>query len=83
MSSEVKLIVQNDVTVNENDGSFNLSFAVGYREGKKILLLSKDDDLMINSFRVNVYTNYINHTSYLNERGIEIDVGQGEIKYVL
>ena len=83
MSSEVKLIVQNNVTVNENDGSFNLSFAVGYQEGKKILLLSKDDDFMINSFRVNVYTNDINHTSYLNERGIEIDVGQGEIKYLL
>ena len=38
---------------------------------------------MINSFRVNVDTNDINHTSYLNEGGIEIDVGQGEIKYVL
>ena len=82
MSSEVKLIVQNDVTVNEN-GSFNLSFAVGYREGKKILLLSKDNNFMTNSFRVNVYTNDINHTSHLNERGIEIDVGQGEIKYLL
>ena len=35
MSSEVKLIVQNDVTVNENDGSFNLNFAGGYLEGKK------------------------------------------------
>ena len=38
---------------------------------------------MINSFSVNVDTNDINHTSYLNEGGIEIDVGQGEIKYVL
>ena len=38
---------------------------------------------MINSFKVNVDTNDINHTSYLNEGGIEIDVGQGEIKYVL
>ena len=35
MSSKVKLIVQNDVTVNENDGLFNLNFAVGYLEGKK------------------------------------------------
>ena len=35
---------------------------------------------MINSFSVNVDTNDINHTSYLNEAGIEIDVGQGEIK---
>ena len=38
---------------------------------------------MINSFRVNVDTNNINHTSHLNEGGIEIDVGQGEIKYIL
>ena len=45
--------------------------------------MSKDDYFMINSFSVNVDTNDINHTSYLNEAGIEIDVGQGEIKYVL
>ena len=38
---------------------------------------------MINSFRVNVDTNDTNHTSYLNEGGIEMDVVQGEIKYVL
>ena len=35
---------------------------------------------MINSFRFNVD---INHTSYLNDEGIEIDIGQGEIKYFL
>ena len=33
---------------------------------------------MINSFRVNVDTNDVDHTSYLNEGGIEIDTGQGE-----
>ena len=38
---------------------------------------------MINSFRVNVDTNDTNHTSHLNEGGIEMDVVQGEIKYVL
>ena len=38
---------------------------------------------MINSFSVNVSTNNINHTSYLNEGGIEIDLGQGEVKSVL
>ena len=38
---------------------------------------------MINLFRVDIDTNDINHTSYLNERSIETDVGQGEIKYVL
>ena len=35
MSGEVKLIKQNDTTVNENDGSFNLNFAGGFLEGKK------------------------------------------------
>ena len=68
MPSEVKLIVQNYVTVNENDGSFRLNFVGGYLEGKKKkLFLSKDDNFMINSFRVNVDTNDINYTSYLNE----------------
>ena len=36
---------------------------------------------MVNSFRVNVDTNDINHILYLNERGIEIDVGLGETGY--
>ena len=36
---------------------------------------------MVNSFRVNVDTNDINHILYLNEGGIEIDVGLGEIEY--
>ena len=77
MSSEVKLIVQNDVTVNLNDGWFNMNFVGGYQEGKKKLLLSKDDNFMINLFRVNVDTSDINQTSYLNEGGIKKDVGQG------
>ena len=38
---------------------------------------------MIYSFRINVDTNDINHTLQLNERGIEVDVGEGEMKYVL
>ena len=45
--------------------------------------MSEDSHFMINSFRFNVDTNDINHTSYLNEEGIEIDIGQGEIKYFL
>ena len=77
MSSEVKLIVQNNVTVNFNDGWFNLNFVGGYQEGKKKLFLSKDDNFMINLFRVNVDTSDINQTSYLNEGGIKKDVGQG------
>ena len=77
MSSEVKLIVQNDVTVNVNDGWFNLNFVGGYQEGKKKLFLSKDDNFMINLFRVNVDTSDINQTSYLNEGGIKKGVGQG------
>ena len=38
---------------------------------------------MINSFRINVDTKDTNHISCFNEGGIEIDVSQSEIKYVL
>ena len=38
---------------------------------------------MINLFRVNVDTKDINHTLCFNEGGIEIDVSQSEVKYVL
>ena len=75
--------MQNNVTVNENGGSFKLNFAGGYLEGRKKLFLSKDDSFMINSFRAHADTSNINHTLYLNEGGVEIDVGKGKIKYVL
>ena len=38
---------------------------------------------MINSFRINVDTEDINHTSCFNEGGIKIDLIQSEVKYVL
>ena len=50
MSSEVKLIVQNDVRVEEN-GNFTLNFASDYLEGKRELFLSQSDEFFINSFR--------------------------------
>ena len=46
------------------------------------MFLSKDGDFMITSFRVNIDTNDINHNSNLNEGGVKIYVGKGEIKYV-
>ena len=83
MSSEVKLIVQSDVDVNPQNGTFNLNFANGYLEGKKELFLSKNDEYIINSFRVNIDTDDINHTTYNNADGLQVDLGEGEIKYVL
>ena len=82
MSTEVKVIIQSDVTVNENDGSFNLNFAGTPAMWKK-RFLSNNDYFMINLFRVNVDTKDINHTLCFNEGGIEIDVSQSEVKYVL
>ena len=38
---------------------------------------------MINSFRVNIDTDDINHTTYNNGDGLQVDLGEGEIKYVL
>ena len=83
MSSEVKLIVQSDVDVSPHGGTFNLNFANGYLEGKKELFLSKNDEFMINSFRVNMYTDNINHTTYNNADGLQVALGEGEIKYIL
>ena len=83
MSSEVKSLVQSDVDVNPQNGTFNLNFANGYLEGKKELFLCKNDEFMINSFRVNVDTDDINHTTYNNADGLQVDLGKGEIKYVL
>ena len=83
MSSEVKLIVQSDVDVNPQNGTFNLNFANGYLEGKKELFLSINNEHMINCFRVNIDADDINHTTYNNEDGLQVDLGEGEVKYVL
>ena len=83
MSNEIKLSVQSDVDVNLQNGIFNLNFTNGYLEGKKELFLSKNDLFMINSFRVNIDTDDINHTTCNNGDGLQVDLGEGEIKYVL
>ena len=83
MSNEVKLIVQSNVDISPHGRTFNLNFAHGYLEGKKELFLSKNDDFMINSFRVNMYTDNINHTTYNNADGLQVALGEGEIKYIL
>ena len=79
MSTEIKLIMQSDVTVNENDGSFNWNFAGAPGRWKK-LFLSNNDYFMINSLRINVDTEDINHTSCFSGGGIKIDVIQSEVK---
>ena len=80
MSSEVKLIVQNDV---EGNGNFTLNFASDYLESKRELFLSENDEFFINSFRVNIDTNDVNHTSY-DQTPSENQIGMttGELKYV-
>ena len=37
---------------------------------------------MINSFQVNIDTSDINHTTHNKDSGVEVDLTQGEIKYV-
>ena len=83
MLSEVKLIVQSDIDVFPQNGTFNSKFANRYLEGKKELFLSKNNEFMINSFRVNIDSDDINHTTYNNADGLQVDSGEGEIKYVL
>ena len=78
MSSEVKLIVQNDVRA-EGNGNFTLNFASDYLEGKRELFLSQNDEFFMNSFRVNTDTNDVNHTSYdqtPSENQIDLTTGE-------
>ena len=80
MSSEVKLIVQNDLEVNVEEGSFTLKLATGHPQGRGHSFLSREDEFMINSFRVNIDTSDINHTTH--NKDSEVDLTQGKIKYV-
>ena len=81
MSSEVKLIVQNDVRVEEN-GNVTLNFASDYLKSKRELFLSQNHEFFINFFRVNTDTNDVNHTSYdQTPSENQIDLTTGELKY--
>ena len=82
MSSEVNLIVQNDVRVEEN-GNFTVNFASDYLEGKREHFLSQNNEFFINSFRVNIDINDVNHTSYdQTPSENQIDLTTGKLKYV-
>ena len=61
----------------------NLYIYIFYLDIYLYLFLSKDDEFLINSFKVNIDTNDINHTFYDKANdSLELDVGQGEIKYI-
>ena len=80
MSREVKLIVQNDLKVNVEEGTFTLKLATEHSQGRGHLILSREDEFMINFFRVNIDTSGVNHTTY--NKDSDVDLTQGEIKYV-
>ena len=71
MSIEVKFIVQNNLEV----GSFTLKLATEHLQGRGHLFLSREDQFTINSFRVNIDTSDINHTTYNKDN--EVDLTQG------
>ena len=84
MSSEVKAIVQSNVVVDKNTGTFNLSFAGEYLDGKINLFLSKDEEFMINSFNANIDTNDLQLNDYGGDSSSieQIDLTNHEIKYI-
>ena len=84
MSSEVKAIIQSNVVVDKNTGTFNLSFAGEYLDGKINLFLSKDEEFMINSFNANIDTNDLQLNDYGGDSSSieQIDLTNHEIKYI-
>ena len=84
MSSEVKAIVQSNVVVDKNTGTFNLSFAGEYLDGKINLFLFKDEEFMINSFNANIDTNDLQLNDYGGDSSSieQIDLINDEIKYI-
>ena len=71
MSSEVKLIVQSDVDVNLQNRTFIETLLTDILRGKR------------SCFRVNIDPDDINYTNYNNADDLQVDLGEGEIKYVL
>ena len=80
MPSEVKLIVQNHLEFNEEEGISTLKLVTEHPQRRGYLFLSKEDKFMINSFRVNIDTSDINHTTY--NKDTEVNLTQEELKYV-
>ena len=66
MSSEIKLIVQNNLEVDDQ-GRFGLNFAQQGYNGKHELFLSENDEFLNKNFMVNIDTSDTNHTDYKKE----------------
>ena len=79
MLSEVKLIVQNNLEVNVEEGSLTPKLATGHLQGRGHLFLTREDEFMINSFQVNIDTSDVNHTTY--NKDSEVDLIQGKIEH--
>ena len=80
----MKAIVQSNVVVDKNTGTFNLSFAGEYLDGKINLFLFKDEEFMINSFNANIDTNDLQLNDYGGDSSSieQIDLTNDEIKYI-
>ena len=72
--------MQNDLEVDEEDGSFTLKLATEHPQRQGHLFLPRADEFMINSFRANIDTCDINHTTY--NKDSEVYLNLEEIKYV-
>ena len=72
--------MQNDLEVNEEIERFTLKLATEHPQRRGYLFLSREDEFMINSFRVNIDTSDINHTTY--NKDTEVNLTQEELKYV-
>lgn len=57
MSSSIKLILETDLHIDQNTGTFDLNFGEKDNNGKADIFLSKNDDVLINMLRINIDTN--------------------------
>ena len=70
--------MQNALEVNVEEECFTLKLSTEHLQGRGHLFFLREDEFMINSFRVNIDTSDVNHTLY--NKDSEVDLNQGEIK---
>ena len=74
MSSSIYLILQTDVHVDQNTGTFDLNFGEKDNNGKADIFLSKNEEVLISMLDINIDTSSQDASYIINMPGNPLDV---------
>ena len=78
MSSEVKLMMENNLKIHKNPDNYKLNLGENLNNGRSEIFLSENGKFLINSLNVNIDTTDDNQTVY-KESYTDLNFSKGEV----